>query len=99
MYPTYNAGNSVVAERFIKTLKNKIFRHMTPVSRNIYFDAWDGIVDNYNNKFHRTIAMKLMHVKSDSNAECNNDSNEKNLKFKVNDHLRMSKYKNILAKE
>ena len=49
MYSTYNEGKSVVAERFIKTLKNKIFKHMTAISKNIYFDALDGIVNKYNN--------------------------------------------------
>ena len=43
MYSTYNKGNSVVAERFIRTLKNKIFKHMTVSSKNIYFDVLDGI--------------------------------------------------------
>ena len=54
MYSTYNEGKSVVAERFIRTLKNKIFKHMTAVSKNVYFDVLDDIVDKYNNTFHRT---------------------------------------------
>ena len=58
MYSTYNEGKSVVAERFIKTLKNKIFKHMTAISKNIYFDALDDIVNKYNNTVHRTIKMK-----------------------------------------
>ena len=57
---------SVVAERFIKTLKNKIYKHMTPVSKNVYFDVLDHIVDKYNNKYHRNIKMKPLDVKSDS---------------------------------
>ena len=49
MYSTYNEGKSVVAERFIRTLKNKIFKHMTAISKNVYFDALDNIVNKYNN--------------------------------------------------
>ena len=53
MYSTYNEGKSVVAERFIRTLKNKIFRHMTAVSKNVYFDVLDDIFNKYNNTVHR----------------------------------------------
>ena len=99
MYSTYNEGKSVVAERFIKTLKNKIFKHMTAISKNIYFDALDDIVNKYNNTVHRTIKMKPIDVTSDSFAEYNEDSNKKNPKIKVGDHVRISKYKNIFATE
>ena len=58
MYSTYNEGKSVVAERFIKTLKNKIYKHMTTVSKNVYFNVLDDIVDKYNNSFHSSIKMK-----------------------------------------
>ena len=98
MYATHNEGKSVVAERFIRTLKNKIYKHMTAVSKNVYFDVLNDIVDKYNNTYHKTIKMKPIDVKSDSFAECNEDSNEKGPKFKVNDHFRISKYKNIRAK-
>ena len=69
MYSTYNEGKSVVAERFIITLKNKIFKHMTAASRIVYFDVLDDVVDKYNNTVHRTIKMKPIDVKSDSYAE------------------------------
>ena len=65
----YNQGKSVVAERFIRTLKNKIFNHMTVISKTIYFDASDDIVNKYNNTIHRTIKMKPIGVTSDSYAE------------------------------
>ena len=55
MYSTYNAGKSVVAERFIRTLKNKIFKYMTAVSKNVYFDVLDDIVNRYKNTVHRII--------------------------------------------
>ena len=98
MYSTYNEGKSVVAERFIRTLKNKIFKHMTAVSKNAYFDVLDDIVNKYNNTVHRTIKMKPIDVTSDSYAEYNEDSNENKPKFKVGDHVRISKCKTIFAK-
>ena len=98
MHSTYNEGKSVVAERFIRTLKNKIFKHMTAISKNVYFDVLDDIVNKYNNTVHRTIKMKPIDVTSDSYAEYNEDSNEKDPKFKVGDRVRISKYKNIFAK-
>ena len=98
MYSTYNKRKSVVAERFIRTLKNKIFKHMTAISKNVYFDVLDDIVNKYNNTVHRTIKMKPIDVTGDSYAECNKDFNKKNPKFKVGDHVRILKYKNIFAK-
>ena len=55
MYSTYNEGKYVVAERFITTLKNNIYRHMRAVSKNVYFDVLDDILDKYNNTYHNTI--------------------------------------------
>ena len=98
MYSTYSEGKSVVAERFIRTLKTKIFKHMAAILKNVYFDVLDDIVDKYNNTVHRTIKMKPIDVTSDSYAEYNEDFNEKDPKFKVGDHVRISKYKNIFAK-
>ena len=66
MYSTYNKGKSVVAERFIKPLKNTIFKNMRAVSKNFYFDVLDDIVDKYNNTFHRSIGMKPIGAKLDS---------------------------------
>ena len=98
MHSTYNKGKSVVAERFITTLKNKIFKHMAAVSKKVYFDVLDDIVNKYNNAVHRTIKIKPIDVTSGSPAEYNEDSNEKDPKFKVGDHVRISKYKNIFTK-
>ena len=69
MYSTYNEGKSAVAERFIRTLENKIFKHMTAVSKNISFYVLTDIVNKYNNTVHRTIKMKPIDVTSDSYAE------------------------------
>ena len=69
MYSRYNEGKSVITERFIRTLKNKIFKHMTAVSKNVYFDALDEIVNKYDNTVQRTIKIKPIDVTSDSYAE------------------------------
>ena len=98
MYSTFNEGKSVVAERFIRTLKNKIFKHMTAISNNISFDMLDDIVNKYNNTVHKTIKMKPIDVTDDSFVEYNEESNKKDPKFKVGDDFRISKYKNIFAK-
>ena len=55
MYSTFNEGKSVVAERFIRTLKNKIYKHMTTIGKNLYFNDLDDIVNKYNNSFHNSI--------------------------------------------
>ena len=57
MYFTFNEGKSVVAERFIKTLKNKIYKHMTIIGKNVYFNVLNDIVNNYNNTIHNWIKM------------------------------------------
>ena len=59
----YNEGKSVVAERFIKTLKSKIYKYMTSISKNVCIDKLDDIVDEYNNTYHTTIKMKPIDVK------------------------------------
>ena len=54
MYSTCNEGKSVVAKRFIRTLKNKVFKHMTAISKTVYFNVLDDIFNKYNNTVHRT---------------------------------------------
>ena len=98
MYSTYNEGKSVVAERFIRTLKNKMFKHMTAISKNVYFDVLDDIINKCNNTVHKTIKNKPIDVTDDSYTEYNEDFNKKDTKFKVGDHVRISKYKNIFVK-
>ena len=63
MYSTHSEGKSVVAERFIRNLKNKIYKSMTSVSKNIYVNILDYIVNKYNNTYHSTIRMKPVDVK------------------------------------
>ena len=72
---------------------------MTAVSKNVYFDVLNNFVDEYNNTYHNTIKMKSIDVKSNSYAEYNVDSNDKGPKFKIDDHVRISRYKNIFAKK
>ena len=97
IYSTYNEGKSIVAERFIRTLKNKIFKHITGVSKNVSFDVLDDIVNKYNNTVHRTIKIKPIDLTDDSYAEYNENFNKKDPKFKVGDNVRISKNKNIFA--
>ena len=94
---THNEGKSVVAERFIRTLKNKICKHMRAISKNVYFDVFDDIVDEYNNTYHKTIKMKPINVGDDTFVEYNEETNEKDPKFKVGSYVRISEYKNIFC--
>ena len=98
MYSTNNEGKSVVAERFIRTLKSKIYKYMTSISKNVYIDKLNDIVDKYNNKYHTTIKMKPINVKDNTYINTNKEINNKDSKFKIGDPVRISKYKNIFAK-
>ena len=99
MYSTNNEGKSVVAERFIRTLKSKIYKYMTSISKNVYIDKLDDIVDEYNNTYHTTIKMKPIDVKDNTYINTDKETNDKDPKFKVDDRVRISKYKNIFAKD
>ena len=89
MYSTYNEGRSVVAERFIRTLKNKIYKYMTSISKNFYIDKLDDIVNRYNNTYHSTIKMKPVDVKSNTYIESSKEINNKNSKFKISDTVKI----------
>ena len=89
MYSTHNEGKSVVAERFIRTLKNKIHKYMTSISKNVYIDKLHEIANKYNNIYHRTIKMYI---------DLNKENNKESPKFKLGDHVKISKYQNIFAK-
>ena len=92
MYSTNNEGQSVVAERFIRTLKNKIYKYMTSISKNMYIDKLDDIVNKYNNTYHSTIKMKPVDVKSSTYIDSSQKINDKDPKFKIGDIVRISKY-------
>ena len=98
MHSTHNEEKSVIVERFIRTLKTKIFKYMTSVSKNVYIDKLDYIVSEYNNTYHTTIKMKPVDVKDDTYIDFKKEVNDKDPKFKVGDYVRISKYKNIFAK-
>ena len=98
MYSTHNEGKSVVAERFIRTLKSKIYKYMTSISKNVYIDKLDDRVDEYNNTYHTTIKMKPIDVKDNTYINTSKEIDNKDPKFKVGDCVRISKYKNIFAK-
>ena len=98
MYSTNNEEKSVIAERFIRTLKNKIYKYMTSISKNVYIDKLDYIVKKYNNTYHTSIKMKPVDIKDNTYIDFKKEVNDKNPKFKVGDHVRISKYKNIFTK-
>ena len=98
MYSTHDEGKSVVAEKFIRTLKNKIYKHMTSLSKNVYIDKLYGIVNKYNNTYHSTIKMKPVDVGSSINIDSDKKSNGKDPKFQVDDQVRISIYKIIFVK-
>ena len=97
-YSTFNEGKSVVAERFIKTLKNKLNKHMTATGKNVCYDVLDDIVNKYNNTKRNTIKMKPKDVKNDNIRVYIDEHNKKSARFNVGDRVRISKFKNIFAK-
>ena len=89
MYSTHNEGKSVIAERFIKTIKNKIYTYITSISKNVDIDKLDDIVHKYNNKKYRSIKMKPIDVKDNTYIEFGKEANDNDPKFKVGDHVRI----------
>ena len=107
MYSTYNEGKSVVAQRFIRTLKNKLYKHMAATGKNVYYDILDDAVNECNNTKHNTIKMKPKDVKNDTaelsaiarnNKVYIDEHNEKSARYNVGDRVRIFKFKNIFAK-
>ena len=97
-YSTHNEGKLVVAERFIRTLKNKIHKYMTSISKNVNSHKLDDIVNKYNNTYHRTIKMKPVDVKLSMYFDFNKENNVEVPQFKVGVYVRISKYINIFRK-
>ena len=98
IYSTHNEGKSVIAERFIRTLQNKIYKYMTSISKNVYIDKLDDIVNKYNNRYYSTIKMKPVNVKLNTHINSSKEINDKDPKFKIGDIVRISKYENIFTK-
>ena len=98
MYSKYNEGKSFIAEKFIRALKDKIYKYMTVVSKNEYIDKLDDIVNKYINIYHRTFKMKQVDVKSNTYIDSSKEINDNDPKFKIGYIVRIPKYKNIFPK-
>ena len=97
MYSTHNEGKPIVAERFIRILMNKIYKYMTSISKNVYIDKLDDIVNKFNNTY-KTIKMKPVDINPSMYIDFNKGNNMEDPKFKVGDNIRISKYKNLFAR-
>ena len=95
MYWTHNKGKYVFAERFIRTLKKKIYKYLTSILKKKYIDKLDDKANKNNNTYHRTIKIKPFDVKWSTYIDSSKENNEKDPKFKIGDIVRISKYKNI----
>ena len=93
-----NEGKSVFAERFVRTLENKVYQYVISKSENVYIDTLEEIVNKYNNTYHRTIKMKSADVNPSMYIDFNKENSKEGPKFKVGDQVRISKYKKIFAK-
>ena len=98
VFSIHNEVKTVLAEGFIRTLKTKIYKYLTSMSKNVYIDKLDDIVGEYHNTYHRTIKMKPVDVKDNTHIDFEKEFNDKDRKFKIGDHVKISKYKNIFAK-
>ena len=81
MFSKHNKGKSVIAERFIRTLKNKIYKYMISISKEVYTDKLDDVVNKYNKTYHRTIRMKIVDAKSSTYINSSKEINDKYPKF------------------
>ena len=90
MYSTHNERKSVATERFIRTLKNKIYKYMTSLSKNVYIDTLYDTVNEYNNTYYRIIKMKPTDVKDNTYINTDKEVNNNDPKFQVGDHVRIS---------
>ena len=98
MYSAYNEEKSVVAERFIRTIKTKIYKYVTLISKNVYIDKLDDLVNKYINTYHSTIKMKPVDVKDNMYIDFVKEINNKDPKIQVAYYVGISKYKNVFAK-
>ena len=89
MHSTHNEGKSVIAKRFMRTWKNKVYKHMISVSKNMYIGKLDDIVNKYNNTYHRAIKIKPVGVKSNTYINSSKEINDEDPKFKIGDIIRI----------
>ena len=97
MYSTHNEGKSIFVDRFVRTLKNEIYKYITSVSKNVYIDKLDDKI-KCSNAYHDTIKINHVDVNSSTYIDFDIENNEKGHRFEVDDHVRTSKYKNTFAK-
>ena len=83
IYSTHNEGKSVIATKIIRTLKSKIYKYMTSVSKTVLIDKLDAIVNKYNSTYYSTIKMKPVYVKSSTYIDSSKEINDKDPKFKL----------------
>ena len=98
VYLAHNEGKSVIAKIFVRTLKNKFYKYMTLVSKNVHVDKLHDILNKYDNTYHRNIKMEPIDVKSRTYIDFGTENNNKYPKFKGGYHVGISKYKNIFSK-
>ena len=98
MYSPHDEGNSVAAERFIRTLKSKTYKHMNSISKKLGIDKLDDTVNKYNNIYYRAIHVKPINVKLSTYIDLDVENNDKDPKFKAGNHVRLSNFKNIFVK-
>ena len=98
MYSRNNEGKYTAAEAFIRTFRNEIYKYMTSISRNVYIDKLNEIIEKYNNTYHRTIKMKPLDVNPSINFDFNQENNKEDPKVKVGANVRIPKSKNIFGK-
>ena len=99
MYSRHNEGKSIVAEKYIRTLKNKMYKYITSISKNVYIDQLDDIVYTYNNTYHNPIKIKSGDVKPKTYINSSKEINEdQDPKFKIDSIFRIGKYKTIFEK-
>ena len=91
MCSTHNKGKSVAAERFTRTLKTKIYKYMTSISNNVFINKLDDIVNEYNNTYNATTKMKPVNIEDNTYIDFLKKVNDKDPKFKIDDHVRISK--------
>ena len=95
---THNEGKSVATEKFSRILKNKIYKYITSVSKNVCINKLDDIVNKYNNTYNSTTKMKPVDVKFSTYIDFDKKNNKENPKFKIGDLVSISKCNNIFAK-
>ena len=98
MYSTHNKEKFVVAEIFIRTLKNKIHKYMASIPKNEYIGKFNDIINKYNDTYNSKIKMKPVDLKSSTYIKTNKEINDKDPRFKIGDIVRISKHKNIFVK-